>query len=246
MEPLRILITGAAGQIAYSLAFNCARGGAAGPERDVVLHLFDIPGMEQALEGVKMELEDCAFPLLKGVVCTVDPKEAFTNVDVVLFVGAMPRKQGMERKDLLKANAKIFEAQGKALDQFAKKTVKCVVVGNPANTNCLTLQHNAPSIPASAFSALTRLDHNRAVAQIAARLGVGAGDVKNVIIWGNHSSTQYPDVSHGVVKRGGRTLAISAAVNDSAWLEGDFIKTVQQRGAGLVLLFLFFSNWWQR
>jgi len=232
----RVLITGAAGQIAYSLVFSVARGEMLGADQPVILHLLDIPMMVDGLKGVVLELEDCALPLLHGVVSTVDVKEAFTDIDYALLVGAMPRREGMERADLLKANAAIFKEQGRALNDYAKKTVKVVVVGNPANTNALLALTSAPSLPKEAFSCLTRLDHNRAKSQIALRLKVNVTDVKNVIIWGNHSSTQYPDVNHGKVKVNNSEVAIKAAVNDEAYLHGDFISTVQLRGAHVIKL----------
>lgn len=229
-QPTKVLITGAAGQIAYSLAFLVARGEMLGPNVPIILHLLDIPIMSEALKGIVMELQDCAFPTLKGIVATVNVEEAFTDISYALLVGAFPRKEGMERKDLLKANAAIFKEQGVALDKFARKDVKVVVVGNPANTNALIAMTLAPSIPKQNFSALTRLDHNRAKAQVALRANVPVQEVKNVVIWGNHSSTQYPDVSHGLV---GET-PVRKAINDDAWLNGDFIKCVQQRGAEVI------------
>lgn len=233
-EPLKVCVTGAAGQIAYSLLCSIAKGDVFGPNQQIILNLLDIPPMMPALNGVVMELQDCAFPLLRNVLASADPNEAFTDIDVAILVGAMPRREGMERKDLLKANAKIFVVQGKALDENAKKTVKVLVVGNPANTNCMIAQKNAPSIPANNFTALTRLDQNRATGQIASRLGIKVEQVKNVIIWGNHSSTQYPDVSHGTVTVDGNSLSIRQAVKDDAYLNGDFIKTVQKRGAAII------------
>jgi len=186
------------------------------------------------LEGVVMEMQDCAYPLLEEVVATADPNVAFADIDVALCVGAMPRKEGMERKDLLKANAKIFEAQGKALNQFAKKTVKVVVVGNPANTNAFIISSYAPDIPKTNFSCLTRLDENRAKAQIALKCGVFANEVKNVTIWGNHSSTQFPDIEHGTVKVSGQDVPIRTAINDDDYLNNEFIKCVQTRGAAVI------------
>jgi len=233
---VRVLITGAAGQIAYSLVFLVARGEMLGRDQPVILHLLDIPPMVEGLQGVVLELEDCALPLLHGVVATVDVKEAFTDIDYALLVGSFPRKEGMERADLLKANANIFKVQGKALSDNAKKTVKVLVVGNPANTNALIAVLSAPGIPKENFSCLTRLDHNRAKSQIASRLKVNVAQVKNVIIWGNHSFTQYPDVNHGKVIINNSEVAVKAAVQDDAWLHGDFIKTVQQRGAAVIKL----------
>jgi len=231
-SPVRVLLTGAAGQIAYSLVFPIAKGDVFGPDQPVILHLLDIPAMQESLGGVVFELQDCAFPLLRGVVATTSVQEAFTDIDYCLMVGAFPRKEGMERKDLLKMNTGIFKEQGAALDKFAKKTVKVLVVGNPANTNCLVAQLSAPSIPKENFSALTRLDHNRAKAQIALRLNVPSNTVHNTFIWGNHSSTQYPDVNHAYVGTPDKT--VRATVNDDNWLNTDFIKTVQQRGAAII------------
>lgn len=190
--------------------------------------------MMGVLQGVVMEIEDTSLPLVKGVVPTDNEEVAFKDVDVALFVGAMPRKEGMERKDLLNANVKIFKAQGTALDKYAKKTVKCVVVGNPANTNCYILAHYAPSIPRENFSCLTRLDHNRAKAQIANRLKVSPDGVKNVIIWGNHSSTQFPDVRSATVNVNGKDTPVFEAINDDNWLKNDFVSTVQKRGAAVI------------
>ncbi|XP_064623771.1 malate dehydrogenase, cytoplasmic-like [Lineus longissimus] len=233
-EPLRVVVTGAAGQIAYALLFNIAKGDVFGDQR-MTLVLVDIPPMMGVVEGVVLELQDCALPLVADVVATANPDEAFKDADVAFMVGAMPRKEGMERKDLLKANANIFQTQGKSIDAHAKKTIKVLVVGNPANTNALITQVNAPSIPKENFSALTRLDQNRAQAQIAARVGVACNAVKNVTIWGNHSSTQYPDVNHGTVTLADASCKpVPAAVQDDAWLKGDFIKTVQTRGAAII------------
>lgn len=232
---LRVLVTGAAGQIAYSLMNSIAKGDVFGPNQPITLVMLDIAQMAGVMDGVVMELQDCAFPLLKEVIATTVYKEAFADIDVAILVGAMPRREGMERKDLLKANAKIFDGQGKALDKYAKKTVKVLVVGNPANTNCLLAAKCAPSIPKKNFSCLTRLDQNRAQAQIAARVGVSCDSVSNVIIWGNHSSTQYPDVRHAVVKTpDGKTASVPDAVKDDAWLNGEFITTVQKRGAAVI------------
>jgi len=208
-----------------------------GPTQPVVLHLLDIAPMLEGLNGVVMELDACSLPLLAGVVATSDVKEAFSGIDYAILVGAMPRREGMERADLLKANAKIFKEQGTALNEHSKKTVKVLVVGNPANTNALLALLSAPTIPKENFSCLTRLDHNRAKSQIATRLRVGVEKVNNVIIWGNHSSTQYPDVSYGVVHdypQSGSRTSVHAAVNDESWLQADFIKTVQQRGAAVI------------
>ncbi|KAK3696371.1 hypothetical protein QZH41_020245, partial [Actinostola sp. cb2023] len=233
-EPLHVCITGAAGQIAYSLLYSVAKGDVFGQSQPIILYLLDIPPMMAALNGVVMELQDCALPLLQGIVATADAKEAFTNIDVAILVGAMPRREGMERKDLLEANAKIFVQQGKVLDEVAKKTVKVLVVGNPANTNCFITHKLAPSIPAKNFTCLTRLDQNRATSQIAARLGKRIDEVKNITIWGNHSSTQYPDVNHGTVLVGGAQVPICEAVKNDNYLHGEFIKTVQTRGAAII------------
>ncbi|KAF8562416.1 hypothetical protein P879_11956 [Paragonimus westermani] len=233
-SPVRVLLTGAAGQIGYSLAGMVARGDMLGQSQELILHLFDIPPMLSSLQGLQMELQDCAFPTLKEVVVTVKPEDAFKDIDIALMVGAMPRKEGMERKDLLKENVTIFKNQGKYLDQYSKKTVKVVVVGNPANTNALVLCKNAPSIPKENFSALTRLDHNRAQTQIAAHLGLPCDAVKNCIIWGNHSNTQFVDVAHAVVKTAAGDKKVYDAVNDEAWIKNDFLKTVQTRGAAVI------------
>ncbi|XP_067845628.1 malate dehydrogenase 1Ab, NAD (soluble) [Heptranchias perlo] len=233
-EPVKVLVTGAAGQIAYSLLYNIAKGDVFGKDQPLILVLLDITPMMTVLEGVVMEIRDCALPLVKEVISTDKEDEAFKCIDVAILVGSMPRREGMERKDLLQANVKIFKSQGSALDKYAKKTVKVLVVGNPANTNCLTAMKSAPSIPRENFSCLTRLDHNRARAQIAYRLGVPSNDVKNVVIWGNHSSTQYPDVSHATVKVEEKEKGVFDAIKDDAWLKGDFISTVQQRGAAVI------------
>lgn len=211
-----------------------AKGDVFGPDQPLILHLLDIPPMMDVLGGVVMELADCALPLLRGVVPTADPAEAFTDVVAAFLVGAMPRKEGMERKDLLAANVKIFKSQGEALDKFAKKDVKILIVGNPANTNALICSRYAPTIPRENFTAMTRLDQNRAQAQIAARVGVPVANVSNVIIWGNHSSTQFPDASHGKVVVGGVEKTAKDAVGDDAWLRSTFLQTVQKRGAAVI------------
>jgi malate dehydrogenase len=230
-DPVRVAVTGAAGQIGYALLFRIASGQMLGDDQPVVLHLLEIPQAVGALDGVKMELDDCAFPLLAGVVPTDDPAKAFEGVNYALLVGAMPRKQGMERSDLLSANGAIFTAQGKALSDNAADDVRVLVVGNPANTNALIALNNAPNIPAERFTAMTRLDHNRAMAQLAAKAGVGVGDVAKVTIWGNHSATQYPDIFHAEVA--GKS-AWEAVGQDHDWLENDFIPTVQKRGAAVI------------
>jgi len=199
-------------------------------DQPVILHMLEIPQAKQALDSIVMELEDCAYPLLAGVLPSVDPVEAFTDVDVVLFVGAFPRKDGMERKDLIAKNAQIFSEQGKVLDKVAKKDVKVVVVGNPANTNCLIVMKHAPSVPKENFTALTRLDHNRAKSQVAIKAKVPVDHVKNTLIWGNHSGTQFPDLSHALI--GGKPAA--EILKDDQWIQNDFVKTVQQRGAAVI------------
>ena len=230
-DPVRVAVTGAAGQIGYALLFRIASGEMLGEDQPVVLHMLEIPQAVGALEGVRMELDDCAFPLLAGVVATDDADAAFEGVNYALLVGAMPRTEGMERSDLLSANGKIFTAQGKALSDSAADDVKVLVVGNPANTNALIALNNAPNIPAERFTAMTRLDHNRAMAQLAAKAGAPVADVTRMTIWGNHSATQYPDVFHAEV--GGKS-AWEAVGEDRSWLESDFIPTVQQRGAAVI------------
>ena len=228
--PVRVAVTGAAGQIGYSLLFRIASGQMLGADQPVILQLLDITPALGALKGVAMELEDCAFPLLSDIVCTDDPNEAFGDISYALLVGARPRSKGMERKDLLEANGAIFTVQGKALSDNAASDVRILVVGNPANTNSLIAMNNAPNIPNERFTAMTRLDHNRAMAQLATKTGTTVNDITKMTIWGNHSATQYPDLFHAEVK--GQNAA--ALVNDQAWLEGDFIPTVQQRGAAII------------
>ena len=228
--PVRVAVTGAAGQIGYSLLFRIASGQMLGEDQPVILQLLDITPAMDALKGVAMELEDCAFPLLSDIVRTDDPNEAFGDISYALLVGARPRSKGMERKDLLEANGGIFKPQGKALSDNAASDVKILVVGNPANTNALIAMNNAPNIPNERFTAMTRLDHNRAIAQVAAKTGTTVSDITKMTIWGNHSATQYPDLFHAEVK--GQNAA--ALVNDQAWLEIDFIPTVQQRGAAII------------
>ena len=223
-------MTGAAGQIGYSLLFRIASGAMLGPDTPVILQLLEVTPALKALEGVKMELDDCAFPLLVDVIGTDDADVAFGDADVALLVGAMPRKAGMERADLLSANGGIFKPQGKALSTSAKKDVKILVVGNPANTNALIATSNAPDLDPGRFTAMTRLDHNRAVSQIAAKLGATVSDVKKMTIWGNHSTTQYPDLFHAEVS--GKNAY--EAVNDHAWVDGTFIPTVAKRGAAII------------
>ena len=229
-SPVRIAVTGAAGQIGYSLLFRIASGAVLGPDQPVSLQLLEITPALGALEGVAMELDDCAFPLLSSIVKTDAPDVAFGDADIAFLVGSMPRKEGMERSDLLAANGAIFTTQGQALSRSASRDVKVLVVGNPANTNSLIAMNNAADLDPRQFTAMTRLDHNRAMAQLAAKTGTTVNDVKNMTIWGNHSATQYPDLFHAEV--GGRNAA--EAVNDQAWLEGEFIPTVQQRGAAII------------
>ncbi|RUL79888.1 malate dehydrogenase [Dyella choica] len=227
--PVRVAVTGAAGQIGYALLFRIAAGDMLGPDQPVILHLLEITPALPALQGVVMELNDCAFPLLAGVVATDDVNVAFKDVDYALLVGARPRGPGMERKDLLEANGAIFAPQGKALNDHAKRDVRVLVVGNPANTNALIAQQNAPSLDPKCFTAMVRLDHNRALSQLAEKTGKHTTDVKKVTIWGNHSSTQYPDLHHATV---GGKAALSLV--DQAWYEKEFIPTVQQRGAAII------------
>ncbi|KAK1260835.1 Malate dehydrogenase, cytoplasmic [Acorus gramineus] len=233
-DPVRVLVTGAAGQIGYALVPMIARGVMLGPDQPVILHMLDIPPAAEALNGVKMELVDAAFPLLKGVVATTDVVEGCTGVNVAVMVGGFPRKEGMERKDVMSKNVSIYKSQASALEKHAAANCKVLVVANPANTNALILKEFAPSIPEKNITCLTRLDHNRALGQVSERLGVQVSDVKNVIIWGNHSSTQYPDVSHATVKSGGAEKAVKELVSDDEWLKEEFIKTVQQRGAAII------------
>ena len=227
--PVRVAVTGAAGQISYSLLFRIASGDMLGKDQPVILQLLEITPALEALNGVIMELEDCAFPLVAGITGTDDANVAFKDADYALLVGARPRGPGMERKDLLEANAAIFSAQGKAINDNASKGIKVLVVGNPANTNALIAQRNAPDIDPRQFTAMTRLDHNRAMAQLANKLGKTVNDVKKMLIWGNHSSTQYPDLHHCEVDG---KVAIDQVEQD--WYESDYIPTVQQRGAAII------------
>ena len=229
-EPVRVAVTGAAGQIGYSLLFRIASGSMLGPDQPVILQLLEIPPAMGALEGVAMELEDGAFPLLAGVTQSDDPKTAFDGANIAMLVGSRPRSKGMERKDLLEANGAIFTVQGKALNESAADDILVLVVGNPANTNSLIAMNNAPDIPDSRFTAMTRLDHNRAKAQLARKLSVSVNDITHMTIWGNHSATQYPDLFHCEVN--GENAA--AAVDDQDWIEYTFIPTVQQRGAAII------------
>ena len=228
-SPLRVTITGAAGQIGYQLAFRIASGQMLGADQPVILQLLEIPPALTALQGVVMELDDCAFPTLVGVVATDDPDTAFKDSDYALLVGARPRGPGMERKDLLEANAQIFSVQGKAINDHASRDIRVLVVGNPANTNALIASSNAPDIDAGNFTAMTRLDHNRATAQLAQKTGKHVNDIQRMTIWGNHSATQYPDVNHATVD--------GTAANDlvdQQWLADEFIPVVQQRGAAII------------
>jgi len=228
-QPVRVTVTGAAGQIGYALLFRIAAGNMLGSDQPVILQLLDITPALGALNGVKMELDDCAFPLLADVVCTDDPKVAFKDADYALLVGARPRGPGMERKDLLEANAAIFSVQGKAIGEVASRDIKVLVVGNPANTNALITQRNAAGIEPKNFTAMTRLDHNRAMSQLAEKTGTTVNDITNMTIWGNHSSTQYPDLFHAKVNG-------EAAIDlvDQSWYKETFIPTVQQRGAAVI------------
>lgn len=229
-EPVHIAVTGAAGQIGYSLVFRLASGSLLGPDTPIVLRLLEITPALGSLAGVGMELDDCAFPALAGVVQTDDAEEAFDGADIALLVGSRPRTKGMERKDLLQANGAIFTAQGRALAAAAKPDVKVLVVGNPANTNCLIALGNASGLAPDRFSAMTRLDHNRAKAQVAARLGCHPSEVRRMTIWGNHSVTQYPDLVHAEV--GGRPVA--DLIGDPDWTRDTFLPTVQKRGAAVI------------
>ncbi|MEM6650259.1 MAG: malate dehydrogenase, partial [Pseudomonadota bacterium] len=227
--PVNVTVTGAAGQIGYALLFRIASGDMLGKDQPVILNLLEITPALGALQGVVMELKDCAFPLLHGINATDDVNVAFKDCHYALLVGAMPRKDGMERKDLLQANGGIFGPQGKALNDHASRDVKVLVVGNPANTNALIAQTNAPDLDPSCFTAMTRLDHNRAVAQLAEKTGAANTDVTGITIWGNHSSTQFPDIYHATV---GGDAAMSKV--EEAWYKDDFIPTVQQRGAAII------------
>jgi malate dehydrogenase len=228
--PVKVAVTGAAGQIGYALLFRIASGALLGPDTPVALSLLEVPAAVKAAEGTAMELDDCAFPLLSSIDISDDPNKAFDGANVALLVGARPRTAGMERGDLLEANGGIFKPQGQALNAHAASDIRVLVVGNPANTNALIAQQNAPDIPAQRFTAMTRLDHNRALAQLSRRAGVPVSDITNVTIWGNHSATQYPDIFHARVA--GESAA--AKIDDQAWLEGDFIPTVQRRGAAII------------
>lgn len=228
-KPVHVAVTGAAGQISYAMLFRIAAGDMLGSDQPVILQLLEIPPAMDALQGVVMELDDCAFPLLHGVVTSDDPATAFADADFAMLVGARPRGPGMERKDLLTENARIFSVQGKALNESASREVRVLVVGNPANTNALIASANAPDIDTAQFTAMTRLDHNRAISQLAEKTGAATTDISRVTIWGNHSATQYPDIHHAMI-------AGKNAVDlvDEAWMTDDFIPTVQQRGAAII------------
>ena len=230
--PVRVAVTGAAGQIGYSLLFRIASGEMLGADQPVILQMLEIPDekAQKALKGVMMELDDCAFPLLHGMVAASDPMVAFKDVSVALLVGARPRGPGMERKDLLEANGKIFAPQGSALDKVASRDVKVLVVGNPANTNCLIAMKNAPSLKPTQFTGMMRLDHNRAVSQVARKIAKPVTAIRKIIVWGNHSATQYPDVFHA--EADGKK--VWPLINDQSWLESQFIPTVQKRGAAII------------
>jgi malate dehydrogenase len=228
--PVRITITGAAGQIGYAALFRIANGDMLGREQPVILQLLDLPQAQDMLRGVMMELEDCAFPLLQQVIITDDPKVAFRDTEIALLIGARPRSKGMERRDLLEANGAIFSAQGKMLNEYAARHVKVLVVGNPANTNALIALKNAPDLDARNFSAMMRLDHNRAIAQVALKLFQPIRDIKKMIIWGNHSGTQYPDLDHAEI----RGRLVRDLLPDQRWVESEFIPTVQKRGAAVI------------
>lgn len=230
--PMRVAVTGAAGQIGYSLLFRIANGDMLGKDQPVILQLLEIPDekAQKALKGVMMELEDCAFPLLAGMSAHSDPMTAFKDIDVALLVGARPRGPGMERKDLLSANAQIFTAQGKALNQVAKRTVKVLVVGNPANTNAYIAMKSAPSLPAKNFTAMLRLDHNRALSQLASKTNKAVADIEKLVVWGNHSPTMYPDYRFATVNG----QSVKDLINDPAWNKDVFIPTVGKRGAAII------------
>jgi malate dehydrogenase len=231
-HPIRVAVTGAAGQIGYSLLFRIASGEMLGSDQPVILQMLEIPDekAQKALKGVMMELDDCAFPLLQGMVAGSDPMVAFKDVDVALLVGARPRGPGMERKDLLEANGKIFAPQGKALERVAKRDVKVLVVGNPANTNCLIAMKNAPGLKPGQFTGMMRLDHNRAVSQVAQKIRKETSSLRKITVWGNHSATQYPDLFHAECEG----KKVWPMINDQAWLEQSFIPTVQKRGAAII------------
>jgi malate dehydrogenase len=229
-NPIRVAVTGAAGNIGYNLIFRIASGQLLGSDQPVILQMLEIPPAMGALEGVAMELDDCAFPLLDSMVLSDDPNVAFAGAGVAMLVGSRPRTKGMERQDLLEANGAIFTTQGKALNDHADDDLRVLVVGNPANTNCLIAMNNAPDVPDERFTAMMRLDHNRALSQASAKLGVASTEVNRMTIWGNHSATQYPDLVHAEVNG----VSVAGTIDDQAWLESQFIPTVQQRGAAII------------
>lgn len=229
-QPVRVAVTGAAGQISYSLLFRIANGDLLGKDQPVILQLLEIPQGMNALKGVIMELEDCAFPLVHSIIASDDAKVAFKDVEVALLVGARPRSKGMERKDLLEANGAIFTAQGQALNEVASRNVRVLVVGNPANTNAYITMKNAPDLKPGNFTAMMRLDHNRAMSQVATKLNKPVASVNKIAVWGNHSATQYPDLFNAEIDG----VNVAAQVNDQAWVESNFIPTVQQRGAAII------------
>ncbi len=228
--PIRVAVSGATGQIGYSLLFRIATGDMLGKDQPIILQLLDIPQSQFALKGIVMELEDCAFPLLANIVATDNPKIAFRDADIVLLVGARPRGKGMERKDLLKTNGEIFTTQGKALDEVANRDVKVTVVGNPVNTNALITMKNAPGLKPDNFSAMMRLDHNRALSQIAIKLAQPVSGISKMVVWGNHSTTQYPDLSYAEID----SRNVSNLINNPAWVKSSFIPTVQDRGMSII------------
>ncbi|MGA9666832.1 MAG: malate dehydrogenase [Gallionella sp.] len=228
--PVRVTVTGAAGQIGYATLFRIANGDMLGSEQPVILQLLDLPQAQPTLRGVAMELEDCAFPLLQQVILTDDPKVAFRDTEIAMLIGARPRSKGMERKDLIEANGAIFSAQGKLLNEHAARHVKVLVVGNPANTNALIAMKNAPDLDPRNFTAMMRLDHNRAIAQVALKLFQPVRDVKKMVVWGNHSGTQYPDLDHAEI----RGRMVRELLADQDWVEREFIPTVQKRGAAVI------------
>jgi malate dehydrogenase len=228
--PVRITITGAAGQIGYATLFRVANGDMLGHDQPIILQLLDLPQAQPMLRGVMMELEDCAFPLLQQIIITDDPKVAFKDTEIALLIGARPRSKGMERKDLIEANGAIFSAQGKILNEYAARHVKVLVVGNPANTNALIAMRNAPDLDPRNFTAMMRLDHNRAIAQVSLKLFQPIRDIKKMVVWGNHSSTQYPDLDHADI----RGRLVRELLTDQDWVESVFIPTVQKRGAAVI------------
>lgn len=234
-DPIIVAVTGAAGQIAYSLLFSLAKGDVFGENQDIELRLLDIPTMQQRLHGVMMEIQDCAFQRVRSMRQTDNADECFLNADVAILVGSMPRREGQQRADLLGKNGYIFKTQGASLDRVAKKSVKVLVVGNPANTNALICMKSAPSLSANQFTCLTYLDQNRATSVVAQRLGVLPTQIKNIVIWGNHSCTQFPDVSHAVVENpDGTTISVREALNDDAYIQGKFVECIQTRGKQVI------------